>query len=240
MTESKISDPSELLTSQTEPASPNFKGLFGKTTLLLVSPNEIPFVVHDAFLCRHSAFFRTALCGPNTYLETETRKVHLPEESPEEIECLLQWMYSGNLSHLNPPAIATSSKPAQATARYRQLFELYFLADRLLIPQLRNDVIGAVATARKELGRDPSINLIQLVYERFISPSNPLRSLLVDMKMYSGANHMRKHASEFPKEFLADLVGVMMEPVDYHVRNMTGGMRPWDGDLKKYHHESLD
>ncbi|KAI9779196.1 MAG: hypothetical protein M1816_003653 [Peltula sp. TS41687] len=163
MTDSNLS-PSDTLNDRKAPAastmtesnapastkSPSSKySLFDSTVLLLVSPDETRFTVHDTILCAHSAFFRTALSGPHTYLETD-------------IQSLLQWLYTGNLSHLEPSADQWKQSPhVTAKKYYTRLLNLHLVADRLLIPRLKNDVITLLIAATKRSEDLPHDEIIE-------------------------------------------------------------------------------
>ncbi|KAF5878625.1 uncharacterized protein Bfra_000792 [Botrytis fragariae] len=75
-------------------ASETEKNLYeGPTATIIVGPAEksTKYIVPQALLCHHSKFFDRALNGP--FKESIEKHVELPEETTEEFELLLEWIY---------------------------------------------------------------------------------------------------------------------------------------------------
>ncbi|KAI9778388.1 MAG: hypothetical protein M1816_004110 [Peltula sp. TS41687] len=212
------------LTRQAGTKSPSLKGSFGSTVNLLVSPDKISFIVHDNLLCAASDFFRATLSGRNQFAETLTREVHLAEETPEDIESLLQWLYTGDLpAHLPPLPLLllpmSKSNPAP-TPGYSAC---------------TNVVIDAIVATPDKLKNLPHYDHIGRLFEHCTSRRDGLRRLVVDM--YADdctSEYMMKYGESFHRDFLAQLVCVTLDLGGSKKRQRL----PWAENAAEYH-ESL-
>ncbi|KJY02340.1 hypothetical protein TI39_contig63g00001 [Zymoseptoria brevis] len=69
--------------------------LYTNIAILLVGPEELPFVVHKDVIGKHSAYFRRAFT--NGFLETHTGIVKLPSECAGVLAIYLEWLYNGEI-----------------------------------------------------------------------------------------------------------------------------------------------
>ncbi|KAI9808806.1 MAG: hypothetical protein M1826_004063 [Phylliscum demangeonii] len=98
--------------------------------------------------------------------------------------------------------------------QYDALFRLYFLADHLQIPRLKNDVIDAVIQLERQSAFVPCTAQVATVLAE-TSRQNPLRRLLVDMHFWDvDPAFIEKHAAQFSKEFVLDLALIAMRCAD--------------------------
>jgi BTB/POZ domain len=62
---------------------------------LCVGPEQRLFAGHEEILCR-SPFFETACRGQ--FYEGQSRRINLPDESPEVLSAVLEFLYKGDYS----------------------------------------------------------------------------------------------------------------------------------------------
>ena len=60
---------------------------------LVVGPEQRLFAAHEDILCR-SSFFQTACRGQ--FFESHAKKIALPDESPEILSCVLEYLYKSD------------------------------------------------------------------------------------------------------------------------------------------------
>jgi hypothetical protein len=168
---------------------------------VLVGRDETPFKVHDRLLCEQSPFFQQALGG--NFKEAREQVVRLPEEEPERFERFLLWLYTHSLAHIDHRDV---------DRRYESLFELYFLADRLLVRALKNAIIDATVRVEQTSAFVPSTYQVQTVFAQTAAcRENGLRRLLVDMHAWDvDPKFIAEHEDWFGKDFLLDLALVGM------------------------------
>jgi BTB/POZ domain len=61
----------------------------------VVGPDQRLFAAHEDVLC-HSSFFQAACRGQ--FLESHSKRINLPEESPEILSSVLEYLYKGDYS----------------------------------------------------------------------------------------------------------------------------------------------
>ena len=90
------------------------------------------FFVHTKLLTRASAFFRSALSSYSnsenhfknhfdsaptySFLEAQTRTIHLPEERPDDVRFFLRWLYHGLSVGIFPEHSSQATTPLGATS----------------------------------------------------------------------------------------------------------------------------
>ncbi|ERF70914.1 hypothetical protein EPUS_02437 [Endocarpon pusillum Z07020] len=82
--------PSPRKDQSSDPTSPN---LTSAIITLVVGPDQRLFAAHEDVLC-NSSFFQAACRGQ--FLESHARRINLPEESPEILSSVLEFLYKGD------------------------------------------------------------------------------------------------------------------------------------------------
>jgi len=128
---------------------------------VLVGPDGTKFVIHQTLLCDRSKYFAKALTG--SFEEGTTGIVRLEDVSPILFKIVVSWLYYGKLFYTISDDVSTIEQ-AFASFKYEEdvdkmkaddtatwpkqvLIELYVLADRLDIKELRVNTIDALITS---------------------------------------------------------------------------------------------
>lgn len=95
-------------------------------------PNQVTRLVHKELLTAHSAYFNACLNRVSSWKEGEENKVLLEEDDPEAFNVVVSWLYkeSTALAFLD----STDSLTYSMVGPYK-------LADKLMIPELKNALI---------------------------------------------------------------------------------------------------
>lgn len=173
---------------------------------LNVGPDKRAFHVHQELLCKSSPVFKAAFSG--AYQESSERCIALPDEDPETVERLMQWLYCEYLSLTKAVCLETSNEC------YWQLARLNTLADKFDVGLLRNliiDELFAISTAPKVWPPQPPV--IAYIYENTTDKSS-VRKLFVawfvwhiDLEWFT-CNDTAEALEEIPM-FAADLAIAM-------------------------------
>ncbi|KAI4250269.1 MAG: hypothetical protein L6R42_008785 [Xanthoria sp. 1 TBL-2021] len=147
---------------------------------LKVGSDRLPFYVHQNLLCEHSPFFAAALNGP---FKESAGSIQFTEDNVEAFERLIQWLYKRDFK-------TSPIGNTQVTAnRYRELVQLYILADKFDMPLLRNHIMTLLfdtikhpnGTFRKGSTADyefcPRMSVVILVYNNTVKGS-PIRKFM--------------------------------------------------------------
>ena len=138
---------------------------------LNVGPDRHTFHVHPELLFKVSPVFKAAFSG--AYQESSERCMALPDEEPETVERLTQWLYSRSFSLTDDVSFESADE------RYWQLARLNTLADKFDIGLLKNSIIDELfATRRTPEVWPPQPPVIAYIYENTTETSS-LRKLMV-------------------------------------------------------------
>lgn len=139
-----------------------------------VGLGRLPFYVHKNLLCDHSPYFAAALKG--SYKES-AGSMELKEDNVEAFERLIQWLYKHDI------VISPIGNAPTTANRYRELIQLYILADKFDIPRLRNYVMTLLFDTIKSPDGNfrqgntndyefcPRMSAVLLVYENTLKDS---------------------------------------------------------------------
>lgn len=163
--------------------------------------------MHKELLCAASPFFKAALEGK--FEESVRGKVVLEDTSVEAFGLFNEWLYTAKITEdqcqergLTVLELHLKDKPS-----YRQLLDVWLLADYLLVHQLQNyiaDKMQAKYTNRPVL---PIADFAYL-YEK-TQPGSPMRKLMVDMSVWKhrgSSESYRTHIKQIPRDMAADLL----------------------------------
>lgn len=184
------------------------------TVLVGVVPAQEKFVIHQELLCSKSQYFAKALTG--SFEESKTGVITLDDLSPLLFRIMITWLYSGKIVYTAVDDIPNierdfiklkyigkgSSKILRAddtsTWPKQVLVELYVLADRLDIKELRNNTMDALTIATEQTNRGLNSYGFKFVDSNTTAES-PLRRFAVDWLA-----HVPRH-NMVDEEFWLDL-----------------------------------
>ena len=178
---------------------------------LLVGQSKTLFNIHSDILCKASPFFTSAFMGSGEgeFLEKSKKSMNLPEDDPEAIDRLIQWIY---VKHFRFHKYAIGKSNNYGSVPLMQLATLYVVADKYGVLGLKNEVIDhlweLLGRTQNEVKVDDKI--IEYVYENTLAGSK-LRKLLVHWQANSTSlrhKNKTKLVQEFP-EYAADLLARM-------------------------------
>jgi hypothetical protein len=194
---------------------------------ILVGPQETKFVVHQALLCEKSPYFTKALTG--SFEESKTGIVKLHDVSPVLFRIVVSWLYYGKIVYTVcdgsldvGPSFARFKGPSESLANIEAdandtstwpkqvLVELYVLADRLDIKELRKNTIDALNDLMMLSNKTLHISALEYVCSNTTAKS-PLRRLVVDHLAYTAV--VRPAAKDFwtkiPHEIVIEVLMIM-------------------------------
>ena len=201
---------------------------------LLVGQNEALFNIHRDILCKASPVFASAFIGSGggEFLEKSKNSMSLPEDDPETIDRLIQWVYSKHFRFLK---WTTGRSNHYGSVPLMQLATLYVAADKYRIVGLKDKVIDQLwkllGLTQDEVKVEDK--LIEYVYENTLAGCK-LRKLLVHWQAQSTSlvhKNKTKLVGNHP-EYAAELL----------TRMSRGRPNPWlkrDGQ-KAYHENTGD
>ena len=99
---------------------------------ILVGPSKTKFTVHKKFACEASPVLNPAF--NSSFAEGQTQEYALTETTEGAVSLFTEWMYTGNIVLVLPQ---DANDPKVPTTQ-GDLLELWILADKLLVPRLRN------------------------------------------------------------------------------------------------------
>lgn len=170
------------------------------------------FRISKHLLCAKSEFFNAALNG--RFAEAHNNELTLPEEDTVEFNSFKNWLYYGHLD-LYPHRRLSEAQLEELWAEY---FRLYLLAEKLIIPDLQNDVVSDMI-ALSELASMPlgeaqcafdqtgsNSGLHRLIVDHFVG-RGPLSCWIREEKVTS-QSFMFAIAEGFSQVMLIDEVGI--------------------------------
>jgi len=200
---------------------------------LIVGPEEKKMFVHGTYLTRDSDFFKAAL--KKEWIEGEIRAIKLPEEDSETMAHYMTFVYSNKL----PFDGIEPKKKEDFSPRWPILIDLYEYGERFLCRSIQNAVIKEmILLTRTKDGKGerwyPTSSNVDRAY-RGTPAGSPIRRLLVDMHVTTGANSWL--SAEPNAQFLADLAKAFYEKMDHH--KAFAEFRRKDLDIEKYLSKTL-
>ncbi|KUJ22631.1 uncharacterized protein LY89DRAFT_680761 [Mollisia scopiformis] len=130
---------------------------------ILVGSERKKFTVHKRLLCASATMFRGAFSGQ--FLESQEGTMTLEEDSPAVFALYVEWLYRSSVSVI-------STDPH---AHLRDLYGLYFFADKLLLPALKDKTMDAIQDVSLKHGILQSIctpEMIQKVWANTSASEN--------------------------------------------------------------------
>lgn len=151
----------------------------GPQVTITVGPDGEIFELSQNLCCHYSLYFAKAFTGQ--FKEAVEQVLHLPEDDATAFHQVALWLYE---QQLQIGVIDTDRASAMETSSFvGKLFQIYYLADKLQIKKLLDDVLmEAICTWHKAFDsqcEDYLGGFIPEVYERTTAGS-PLRRFVVD------------------------------------------------------------
>lgn len=186
--------------------------------------------VHSGVLSQHSGFFKAALRGP--FSEAQTKTIILDDVDLDIFTSIVQWMYSGELNehrfwcdHFDHAS---------------ELVRLWVLADRFLMPTLKNLIINAMHQAMIQSFPVPLLNAFkasQLWNE--VPKDSEMSRYLVDVLVWIQASDndvFNETMHLFPKPLLVELMNVIGRKGLLRYSNIEPSRSSWAGwNLCQFH-----
>ena len=157
------------------------------------------------------AIFKSAFMGTGQFEETAQKSMKLPEDDPETIDSMIQWVYFKSFPFDRK---AATKDDHEAQIALQQLASLYVAADKFEIIGLKNELINQLFKyASRKSSYVPNDDVVEYIYSNTIPGSN-LRRLTVDWHAeFVGRQWFKDRATaEFVRqnsEFVADLLARM-------------------------------
>lgn len=108
------------------PLSPRFGD---ELVCLLVGPKPAKFTIHKTLICESADFFKKGFTGK---FKEASGEMYLPDDDPEVISLFVDWLYRASLPILN------------TEKHLRNLYELYFFADKLCCVALKDTTMDTI------------------------------------------------------------------------------------------------
>lgn len=108
-------------------------GFDSPTFALIVGPEEKTFTAHGSFLSQSPVFEK--ICKSH-FRESQTYQIDLPEDEPDTIRAILQYLYAGNFHHYGTLEFAGSTWAASM-----QLADMYVTAEKYQLSSLKDLVL---------------------------------------------------------------------------------------------------
>ena len=143
------------------------------TVTLIVGENKKPFYVHLNALCDASLFFKAAFTGG--FKERFEKTMQLPEDEESIFELFVDWLYYRRYSMLPEK----EDDDDEDNSRFMQAFQLFVLAEKYGVCELKNLVIERLFTEGRDCKRAPNDASVAYAY-RHTTQGSGLRKLLAD------------------------------------------------------------
>jgi len=169
-----------------------------------------PFKVHTDFACHYSPVFKAAF--NSDFIEGQSQEYRLDVDEEEVVRLLVEWFYTQTLNTRRP-----DEKLDDAASMEEDLLlaKLWVLADKLLLPQLQNQVLDKLEEVCEAVVRLP-LGCLHYVYSN-TPPRSPLRQWCVHRFAFMlDENWLADHPDRFPHEILIELI-VFFRPCVYNL-----------------------
>lgn len=163
--------------------------------------------MHQDHLCANSPYFKSAFEGK--FQEAELGEVTLKDTSVATFEMFNEWLYTGEIAeelceenNLTDQELHAKDKPT-----INQLFDVWLLADYLLVPKLQNYAVDMMIAKQKNRNIIPT-GMFRRSYKD-TQPGSLMRKLTVDIfvwKWDTKSSEYRECADQIPSEMTMDLV----------------------------------
>jgi hypothetical protein len=129
-----------------------FRVLGEEVVTLYVGKKRQKIPVHKKLICDRCEYFSKAFSG--NFKEAEQGEMYLPEDEPEAVSSLIDYLYRGALPAGDP----------KEDSGYKKLLELYFLAEKLCMNALMDKCCDAIRVRCRAKKSRPGSLLIRIVY----------------------------------------------------------------------------
>lgn len=111
------------------------------------------FPIYKDLLTAHSPYFKA--CLNDAWEEGKTNTVRLEDDDPEAFETVVGWLFR------DPSTISSTDKPAT-----RSIARQYQLVDKLLMTQLKNDILDGLRACESAQNSSMTIGVLDLLYSQ--------------------------------------------------------------------------
>jgi hypothetical protein len=161
--------------------------------------NAKPFKVHRDFACHYSPVLKAAF--NSDFIEGQSQEYRLDVDE-EVVRLLVEWFYTQTLNTRQP-----DEKLDDAASMEEDLFlaKLWVLADKLLLPQLQNQVLDRLQEIWEAAQRIDT-RCIRYVNNN-TPPGSPLRRWYAHKCASSlDENWLEDHSDQYPHKLLIELI----------------------------------
>ncbi|KAF1964930.1 hypothetical protein BU23DRAFT_546683 [Bimuria novae-zelandiae CBS 107.79] len=159
--------------------SPSVADIFSSPTAVIkIGEEGKEYIIHKALLAHYSEYFRAAL-EPSTFQKGITNTITLSDVDSGLFEPFIEWIYTQKvpdtkLCDYHPP-------------KREKLARLYVLADRLLVPKLKEVIFNISLDHYQGRRCTPSYKTVSLAFNS-LPDQDPYLQLLVDAqcRMWKG------------------------------------------------------
>jgi hypothetical protein len=161
--------------------------------------NAKPFKLHTDFACHYSPVFKAAF--NSGFIEGQYQEYRLDVDEEEVVRLLVEWFYTQTLNTRQP-----DEKLDDAATMEEDLIlaKLWVLADKLLLPQMQNQVLDRVQEIRDAAGRIPT-ECLHYVYNNTPPGSSLRRWYVYECASWLDRNWLADHTDQLPHEMLIEL-----------------------------------
>ncbi|KAF2035615.1 hypothetical protein EK21DRAFT_107137 [Setomelanomma holmii] len=151
---------------------PRISEVVGTATVIVrIGAEAKDYPLHQELLRYWSGYFRGALSGDWT--ETDDEVIHLEDVDIDAFQVFVDWLYTKRL----PPCVYDLWKEGEKTPSVK--FASYVLADRLLVAELKADLMDMIVHQFANKGIRPTPELIIHLFDN-LPESDPMLQFVVD------------------------------------------------------------
>ncbi|KAI8934194.1 hypothetical protein NX059_008943 [Plenodomus lindquistii] len=179
-----------------------------ETVVVQVGSEKKRYMLHTDLLKFHSGYFRGALSG--AFKESVDGSISLTDVDTDAFDIFVNYIYNGILSASVHTAVEVGQKLDGPVALR---WKVYVLADRLIIPELKRDILNLAFNYFSEKSTSPAVRLIIYFFEN-LPHDDTLLQLATDAHCINNGvaswnGHTPAHIEFVPKEFLIQVMQKM-------------------------------
>jgi hypothetical protein len=170
-------------------------------TLLVGDEPAVEVFLHKDFEYHYSPVLKAAF--NSAFIEGQTQTYNLRDTNERAVRLLVHWFYTPKLDYDVSPGSASGSK-------FLSLFQLWVLADWLLVPLLQKMVMHEIQGLCACLRQTPT-DCINYVYNSISPGSQPHRFILEECAYSVLSAWYMKYPKVFPEDMLIELASLFAE-----------------------------
>ncbi|KAF2263549.1 hypothetical protein CC78DRAFT_518474 [Lojkania enalia] len=171
------------------------------------------FYIHETLCTTRSQFFHLALRG--TWKESLSKSINLPEDSPEIFALYVHLLYTNSIPIKTEAPEDVTEIQTYVDTQYETLASLYILAEKLQDTTTKDILTDTILSLSREKQHDgtryyPGEKVINIIYEGTVKECGARRMVRDFYAEYAGEEWFPEQVEGLPKEFLWDLVRVLV------------------------------